>query len=279
MVVRLVITLLTVGAFLIIERPTSSSWTCQCVNPTLCQAYTISDSVFVGKIVRSTHEHTPPGYTRTEFEVVEGLKGNLQKYEEIVIPTGCGSPNLNTGETYVVYKYKPELESRLCVRIQRLLYAKQDLEYARSIRSKPSSSIQGRIDVPEASILKKFTLVVANDRLTKTLSIDDNGFFSLGGLEPGKYLVKVQLPFRADILTDNLGNQHIGESQTYEYIVQLEERACDFREIQIRKSNGADLARLTGLVTASVSRRHDAGIRRPADDPSVNAVISKDIEH
>lgn len=185
---------------------------CTCGGPGApCQAYWDASAVFVGTVTfSSTTKVKEAGY---EFEkrlvrlhVDRPLRNMAAADVEIVTGWGdsdCGF-GFRLGGQYLVYAYPNNdkmLETSICTRTRPVSEATADLEYIRSLsKAAPGGTISGAVGFQRAGVYGETSRPVPNVRILldgpKHLETKTNaaGKYTISGLPPGTYKVKVDLP-------------------------------------------------------------------------------------
>ena len=171
-------------------------------------ANTDSDEYWAPRTFTFSVETSFLGLAATEAEVSTGLGGG-----------DCGY-DFTLGRRYVVYAYKSaksgKLVTSICTRTNPFEKASEDVEFLRSLRSRqPGVNISGEVRRMRRSVdgnpistgpLPDFTLIIEGENDRREIRTDTDGRFSLTGLSPGKFKIKLQLP---DELTTYKAEQEI----------------------------------------------------------------------
>lgn len=176
-----------------------------------CEAYGDASAIFVGTVTLSTNITVKEaGYETTKrkvrFHVDRALKNVESSDVEVVTNWGeaaCGY-GFRLGGQYVVYAYSENnetLATSICTRTRPLSEAAEDLEYL-SGRSKapPGGTISGEVrlrrredEYPWPPVNDVRILVKGADKQWEGKT-DSEGKYSITGLRPGKYKVRLELP-------------------------------------------------------------------------------------
>jgi hypothetical protein len=121
---------------------------CQCYFQTVCQAYTQSKSVFVGKLEKI--EDDTAGILEPDlvayFSVEKTFKGTTEKLEKVKFDICDGEPQLKVGERYFVYKEDADVNN-YCNTPRVLQKDDYNLKFAEGLsRSAPTYTVSGSID-------------------------------------------------------------------------------------------------------------------------------------
>ena len=178
-----------------------------------CQSYWDASAVFAGTVTFSTTTKVKNGgYESTKRLVRFHVDRQLRNMDatEVEVVTGFGDADcgygFRLGGQYLVYAYQTndqKLETNICTRTRLLSEASPDLEYIRGLsKAATGGTIFGevRLQRPSRGYEEKLP-PVANVRIvfegpnkpleTKT---DPAGKYTVSGLPPGTYKVKIDLP-------------------------------------------------------------------------------------
>jgi hypothetical protein len=154
----------------------------------------------------------PDGWTPVTFTFAVDQSFLGIQDREIEVSTGRGGGDcgyqFKLGTRYVVYAYRlstNRLGTSICSRTVELDRAQEDIEFLRSLGSrKPGVSISGRVLRQLANVatgnpatvgpMAGMTLLVEGESERKEVLTDDEGRYSLAGLSPGKFRIKLSLP-------------------------------------------------------------------------------------
>ena len=189
---------------------------CSCGGPgEPCVAFGAASAVFVGTV---TGSRTPPRSGREDghphvyrFSVAEAFSGVEGAEAEVATGTGGGDCGyeFRRGETYLVYAYRTEkgayLATGICTRTRPLAEAAPDLDFLRALPGRAAGVIiSGAVErvrqrvteddsVPLGGVADA-ALVVEGEGVRRELRADARGRFSVNGLKPGAYKLKLSLP-------------------------------------------------------------------------------------
>jgi hypothetical protein len=182
-----------------------------------CQAYWASDAVFIGeaKDIEIAMEKTSDGKelrenVRVIFSVTEAFRGVSST--EIKVSTNnseCGF-RFETGGLYFVYASIDRngsggLTTSSCTRTQEYSESSPDLIYARSLtKAAPGAAIFGRVTQriegmnngqgSTSAPLPNVRVIIEGQEKKFNPKTDEEGRYSMSGLTPGDYTVKIDLP-------------------------------------------------------------------------------------
>ena len=199
--------------------------------PTLCQAYSGAEAVFIGKLVKV--ERISPFAVAAKFEVRKSYKGKVGTTEIAEFSAGCGPDLSALGEDYFVFKEEPYRfgPADLTSRVSRIPEA---IKYAESMSwNKPVFAIGGRVDLPPNDLKKVRVSIVGRNKIYNA-PIDPKGFFNFTTKKAANYTVKISLPFRASILIEDFGSHYdIVESDASSYTVSFRPNECNYRTFEV----------------------------------------------
>ena len=159
--------------------------------------------VFVGTVTGPLAVHDGR-VVRARMRVDRGYKGVSEKSLVLFDDGWCESPELRVGEQYVMYTSRldnGDIPSRGCNRSRHVKYAAEDLEYLNGLATAaPTAGISGRVldrisdffgnDRPIQGVEVRIT----GHRTSENVTTDVEGRYSLGGLDPGEYVVTAGHP-------------------------------------------------------------------------------------
>lgn len=192
---------------------------CRCEIPAVCQAYGRADSVFVGRLVRVVDDENSPVETVfAHFDVEKIFKGKSGKTQIVKFVIGSCERSFSIGEKYFVYNQGVGTLNILCNMTRPLSDATADFKYASSLsESEPIFTIKGTISGLAESELIKTTVSVENGKRKHSITIDKGGSYEFIAKEKTSYTVKISLPIKANVFTNNLGIQEkiVGSEMSY----------------------------------------------------------------
>lgn len=215
--------LMFLGGFLFLFS--ASIQACSCIDSGLpCQAFWNTDAVFSGEVKEIIDP--PPkemslangdkAYSyqqkKIRFAVEEGFRG-VSGETTVEVTTGrgggdCGYPFVS-GEKYLVYAYKNkqtgEFHAGICSRTQLLANAAEDLQYFRSLATKPSgSTVSGFVvqtfpyknDAPykNPQPLANIPVIIENSLNKSETKTDEKGAYWFWNLAAGEYEISIKSP-------------------------------------------------------------------------------------
>lgn len=211
---KLTHTLLALAACLVCA---DAALACSCLRPgPPCDAYGSASAVFVGTVTgvrekprtEQDADWTPRAFEFAVEQAFLGVEG-----AEVEVFTGSGGGDcgygFRRGESYLVYAHRDEKDGRLktgiCTRTRPAAQAAEDLEFLRGLAGRePGVTISGRVErqrpgtnpdgTPKAEALAGAALVVEGEGVRRELRADERGRYSLSGLKPGSYKVRLTPP-------------------------------------------------------------------------------------
>lgn len=207
---------------------------CQCTSTTMCQSYTLSDSVFIGKFVRYGNPDEIPSRRTGIFKVSRTFKGETSDREEVMFAVRCNGTKFEAGREYLVYKYPEPYRELICDHTNLTENSASAIEYAQRLREGPFEfAIEGRVEVPKGERFEGVRVAVGSEKSSEEVSLDESGHFRLVVNEPGEYRVTVSFLEDRTITVHELGFQRNVMSAEFEYTVTVRESGCDFRELVV----------------------------------------------
>lgn len=205
----------------------------QCIAPTICQAYSMADSVFLGKVSKIENAMNEyGGGKKVTFSVDRMFKGTLEPSVEAAFYQQREDFEFLRGEKYLVYKYSDDLSERICNRTELIKDSQEDIEYATNLISQSQKySIEGQIISSSKDLDAKVFIFHKSHR--DVLPIDKNGFFRYQTKVPGNYKVKIMFPAEVNIFIDSLGLKKSNVGENYEYEVNLNDPGCNYHEFYV----------------------------------------------
>jgi len=192
--------------------PDAGACSCPRLAPA-CEAYWTADAIFRGRV--EAVERAPASSsdllrTRTvRFTVLESLKGVTTSTLQVMTAgsrSTCGYSFVK-GREYLVYAWLADgaLRTGICSRTRALDRAHADLEYARSTAAggAPLGRITGRVLIRTRNLATRrhlahamygVSVTIEGAEVTVKAKTDRAGHFSVVGLQPGPYTLKVDLP-------------------------------------------------------------------------------------
>ena len=211
---------------------------CQCTSTTMCQSYTLSDSVFIGEFVRYGNPDEIPSRRTGIFKVSRTLKGETSDSEEVMFAVRCNGTKFEAGREYLVDKYPEPYRELICDHTSLSADSALDIAYAERLRESPLEfAFEGRVEVPNGERFEGVRVAVGSGSSSKEVSLDESGWFRHVVNEPGDYRVKVCFPDDRKIRVHELGFQRNLTGAEFEYMVTVRESGCDFREVVVNDKN------------------------------------------
>lgn len=189
------------------------SYACSCAGTAMpCESYWTASAVFVGTVSYSTTASKPGGHDEGRrvfrFTIEKAFRG--VEGSEVEVSTGlgggdCGYP-FQLGARYLVYAHADDakrLGTSICSRTRPADAAADDLEYFQALsNAEPGGRIFGRVRLQHLSEIhgnastpvEGVKLLLAGPGGQYEAITDDKGNYSVSGVRPGSYQVKVNLP-------------------------------------------------------------------------------------
>ncbi len=221
---------------------------CQCPPQAVCQAYSRSKAVFVGKVLK-IEDDPEPGSICVTFEVEKAFKGRLEKVETARFRNTTCATQFEAGKRYFVYEEDPAYG---CNPSEPLAQAKTDLEYAESLSEKdPVFNISGFFDSflflgGATEYARKMQVTIENgEKKYKPDIIYDSGTFDFTTKEKGAYKIKIlfNYPIQLSLSTSGMifpskAKYLTTPTQTsLEYDTEFEPNGCDSRYFYVFPQN------------------------------------------
>ena len=193
---------------------TSQAIACSCAGTRKpCEAYGDASAVFVGTVTFSTTTKVKDGaYEFTKRLVRLHVDRAIRNVEvsDIDVMTGWGDADcgfgFRLGGQYLVYAYSTEqkvLATSICTRTRPLSDAKADLEFIEGLsKAAPGGTIFGGVQLRRTSIandypwppVKGAKILINGPSKQLESKSDAEGKYSVAGLPPGTYKVKIDPP-------------------------------------------------------------------------------------
>lgn len=190
---------------------------CSCIGvKPPCQAYWEASAVFLGTVndsatVAILEDRQPIQQRLVRFSLEEVFRGEQKAEAEVLTGLGGGDCGFafTKGERYLVYAYHNvqtgKLQVSVCSRTRLLSEATEDLRYIRNLPEPGAgSSISGEVLLQSLSIkeessyilkpLEGIKIIVEGQSKTLKAVTDKAGRYQIGGLEPGVYKIRADLP-------------------------------------------------------------------------------------
>ena len=185
---------------------------CQCAGPGQpCEAYGDASAVFVGTVTfASSIKIKEAGHEFTNRLIRLHVDRPIRNVEtsDVEVVTGLGEADcgfgFRLGGQYLVYAYSRDgrLETSICTRTRPLSDATADLEYIKGLsKAAPGGMIFGQAMLRRPSRgeeyplppLKDAKIVIKGPDKQFERKTDAEGEYSISGLPPGKYKVRIEL--------------------------------------------------------------------------------------
>jgi hypothetical protein len=215
-----------------------SVFACVCPLLPLCEAYSHSKAVFVGKVLKNQEED--PGFIRVSFAIEKAFKGKLEKVETARFRNVTCQTQFKTGEKYFVYELEPGYG---CNPSEPLSQAVADLKYAESLSdSDPVFNIQGFFDTVTfldgtSKYTKDMQVTIEKGETKYKPDVNEYGTFDFTTKEKGTYKIKILFNYSIH-LSVNMGGELLPHKAKYlrtatqtslEYDAEFEPNGCDSR--------------------------------------------------
>ena len=178
-----------------------------------CEAYWNASAVFVGTVSFKTTTQIKDGdfeFTKqlVRFHVDRRLRGIDANEVEVVTGMGdgdCGN-SFRLGGQYLVYAYRTEgkmLSTSICTRTRPLSEATADLEYVRGLsKAAPGGTIFGEVRLhrpvrtyeDKLPAVQEVRILVEGSNKKFESKTNAAGKYTISGLPPGTYKVRIDLP-------------------------------------------------------------------------------------
>jgi 5-hydroxyisourate hydrolase-like protein (transthyretin family) len=202
------------GSALCLVASAAQAVACTCAGPHRpCEAYLDASAAFVGTVTFSTTTKIKEaGFEFTKRLVRLHVDHPLRNVEttDVEVLTGLGDADcgygFRLGGQYLVYAYGDNgktLSTSICARTRLLSDATADLEYIRGLsKAAPGGTISGEVRLRRPSRVDEETLPPVKDvrilfegpNKKFERKTDSEGKYSVSGLSPGTYKVRIDLP-------------------------------------------------------------------------------------
>lgn len=187
---------------------------CSCTRPPQpCEAYGDASAIFIGTVTFSSKTRIKEvDYESTKRVVRFRVDRPLVNVEagDIEITTGWGDADcgygFRLGGQYLVYAYgddKKSLSTNICTRTRELAHADEDLEYINGLsKAPPGGTISGEVRLARTTgpyddrlkPVKDVRIVFEGPNTQPERKTDAEGKYSISGLPPGTYKVRIDAP-------------------------------------------------------------------------------------
>jgi hypothetical protein len=204
------------GASLAIVMP-ADAHACACERrAAACAEYWTASAVFAGRVetVARVGNSSSPNRVIT-FRVLDAFKGVSARQLVIRSRTGACAYPFKQGREYFVYAYRSEdgayLTTTICSRTSPIEDAGTDLAYAKGMPDAPPlGRIQGHVTLTERNSsgrrvrdepMRDVAVALEKDGTVLNAATDSGGTFTVDGLSPGTYQIRLTLSerFYADV--------------------------------------------------------------------------------
>ena len=202
---------LLLACALLLSALASQAMACSCAGARRpCEAYGDAAAVFVGTVTFSTSAKINEGeYESTKRKIRFHIDRPIKNVEttDVEVMTGWGDADcgygFRLGGQYLVYAYRYDdkaLETSICTRTRPISEATEDLEYIRGLpNAAPGGTIFSEVRLRNRENeypwppVKDARLLIAGPKQFEGKT-DEDGKYSVSGIPPGKYKVRVDLP-------------------------------------------------------------------------------------
>jgi hypothetical protein len=247
----------------------SSAFACQCfeMDVPYCEQISRADTVFVGtvrSITASDQSKDPLKESLIQFDVEQVYKGSASQVVNVgyLFGSTCSWLKFEIGERWLVYGYREKqgdvLSIPFCTNSHRYEEGSGDIKALYDYREKKSSEwIEGYVTALgrgpiEGRPLSEAKISVTGEKTNTDAQPDKDGKWKVTVPGPGKYLVKVSMPFAAAISGYQAGfaisDMKVADTESvlsYESNVPI--GLCSYREF--------DFERVDTKATGSISGR------------------------
>ncbi len=243
-----------------------STFACSCTeyNIPYCEQIARADAIFIGTVnavdLKKESSETLVE-SKVSFNIEQIFKGTLGSKADIgyVFGTSCSWLKFEEGDRWIVYGYKNSSNGRLsipfCTGSHQYESTSPDLTILNNFSlGKGTESIRGRI-ASDGNVTNN-RIVISDETTNLTTKTDDEGLFEISVPRPGKYKVKVTVPFSAILmnhdpsfqLSDVLVNE-TESSLTYE--AKVEKGLCSYKQLDFSKVDLKANASISGRLIDS----------------------------
>lgn len=235
-------TALFVVSFLAVLGCMVASWGkplgCGCETPTVCQAYSRAEAIFVGKLI--SFEIDDKSFIRTvtaHFDVEKVFKGNIGKQEFVRFKmSDCFHVELKPGEKYFVYKDTAESMESVCNRTNLIANSVAELNYVNNISTtEPTYNVSGFLYGLSKDELHQAKITIEAGKLRQEVAIGEDGLFNFSTKNASEFVVRIALPFDAIVYMKDLDLTFPASGKEIVYCVKVRPNECNYREIGISK--------------------------------------------
>lgn len=215
---------------------------CECSIPTVCQAFTRAEGVFIGKVTSVKNvESTVISRVLVTFEVEKIYKGESRTSEAVEFEVSdCFPVSFAVGERYFVYK-DPARDKFVCNRTDTVANSAAEIEYADKIASNNDlRTIGGFIHGLSDEELKLASVIIESGNERHDVKIDQHGAFTFSSDSGSDQIVRISLPFDSNVHIKDLLGIYPFSGRTIEYDLKLGPGECSYREINVLKAETPD---------------------------------------
>ncbi|HEV2708136.1 MAG TPA: carboxypeptidase-like regulatory domain-containing protein [Pyrinomonadaceae bacterium] len=257
---------------------------CSCVEygAPPCAAFWRADAVFAGHVTDiKKPAHQPSGAlpkALVHFVVEESYRGSVGTELDVATLSGTScDTEFAKGERWLVYAYWDETTKRFeihpCTRTQLLAHAEEDLAYIHSLKGKtPAQSIAGRVVQNKYTPLSGVKITAEGGGHKFETFTDSEGNYQISLPQAGVYTVRTSVPFAAVVVLyrtdEQLDVRPTDEQTVVEYKVNIPERSCHYRQLDVLEIDLHATAEISGRVLT------DAG--QPVTQGSIYLVDAED---
>ena len=243
---------------------------CQCMEyftPT-CAQFQRADAVFTVFVMdfdrRPDEDGRYPEGTKVRLLVEEVFTGKVGK--EVFDTQSNGADcklTYEKGGRYLIYNLDYDPRTRMiatsyCAGSTNLESGQHDIEYIRSLKGKPPQpSIMGRVVLNQYDALPSVAISVEGMGKKHDSTTNENGDFDITLERPGKYKVKVVVPFAAGGFDYHDSGPRVTQDEpteratTLRYEVDLPVGECSYKQVNVFKVDLKATASVAGRVVGS----------------------------
>lgn len=214
----------------------STSALCSCDTPTVCQAFSRADTVFVGTLLQIREsENTAIETINAEFAVESAFKGSPGTKQVVNFRLGGCFERPIVGQKYFVYSDSSTLLS-VCNRTRLLANATEDLTYAKRVnRGVPQFIISADLRGLSRCELQQTYMEITSGKNRIKLTPDVTGRFSYTVTKEASYQVLIVFPKESTYSVTMLGMQQDQVAKEIKYSLEFKPYECDHRTIEVVK--------------------------------------------
>ncbi len=227
----------------------SKVFACSCLLAPPCVAYSESEKVFIGELEEIIEDKNSRIYTvYGRFRVERSFKGNPAKTEKVKFEMGSCERKFTIGETYFVYVNNASLR-QYCDRTNILSESSLDLDYVNSLsKTSPKYSISGDIIGLSELELNELNIKISDGDVEYEVKPDQLGQIKFDTTKDTSYNVRISIPFKAFVDTNNVIVNNTSSRTTIEYKSNFIPNGCSYRRIRVSKIDDTPTSNIFGKV-------------------------------